>query len=234
MGAVSKDTRDSLPLEDQQIADLKTQCERAGVSISGNSLRQFSEYAGFIKEWNKRSNIVSNKDVSRIASRHLFESLLLTKAADLSGSIRLLDIGSGAGFPGIPLKIWNPEIELTAIEPDRKKALFIETVVERLNLKNTEILCERAESDSTVKQKAEIFDVITARAVAPLSTLLDWAKPYLKRKGGVCLFPKGSNLKNEFEKVTDIDWNLSTLDLSHEIPEKHQTLLIVTAVLSIS
>ena len=234
MGPASNDTRDSLPLEDPQLADLKTQCERAGVSISGNSLGQFSEYAGFIKDWNKRSNIVSSKDVSRIASRHLFESLLLTKAADLSGSIRLLDIGSGAGFPGIPLKIWNPKIEFTVIEPDRKKALFIETVAERLNLKNTQILCVKAENDSTVKQKAEIFDVITARAVAPLLTLLNWAKPYLKRKGAVCLFPKGSNLKNEFEKVTDKDWNLSTLDLSHEIPEKHQTLLIVTAVLSIS
>jgi len=224
---------------DSQIEYLRELTNSAGVSLTTHGFSLMSKYIRQIIIWNRKVNLISHRDIRRIASRHIFESLLLTKAVDLSGSKRILDIGTGAGLPGIPLNIWNPDLDLTLLESHSKKVIFLDLVSSMLCFKNFRPICIRAEDAATDNALRVYFDVVVARAVAPLCLLLKLAEPFLKndtRRKGICVFPKGSKFKEELKEIDTKKWNISTFDLSHYLINKisKKPLFVVIAILSIT
>jgi 16S rRNA (guanine527-N7)-methyltransferase len=148
-------------------------------------------------EWNERGNIVSKSDLPRLVERHLVESLAAVPVVDSLGGSDLVDIGSGGGFPGVPIQIVRPKLRVTLLESRRMKSLFLQKVVQDLGLASASILHSRAEDAARTDPHLQ-FDIATARAVAAIPELTDWAAPMLRTGGHLVTF-KGSRLEEELE-----------------------------------
>ena len=159
---------------EQQLAEL-------GITLTQTQFNQFDKYYEMLVEWNKVMNLTGITEYEEVNEKHFVDSLALVKALDISKVQTVIDIGTGAGFPGIPLKIVFPDMELTIVEPLQKRCRFLETVKEALDLKGVNIYPERAED--FVKEHRESYDVVSARAVARLSILLELCAPLVKMKG---------------------------------------------------
>lgn len=166
-----------------------------GISLSKAQCDQFAQYAAELQRWNDRVNLTAITDVDGIVVRHFLDSLY---CACVWGNVpnTLVDVGSGAGFPGLPLKIAFPAIRLTLIESVGKKAAFLQHMVEVLDLPQVTILTARAEAVGHDPAHREIYDVATVRAVAALRVLVEYCLP-LVRVGGHVLTPKGAHVANE-------------------------------------
>lgn len=160
----------------------------------------FALYINELLEWNKKFNLTRIIDPEEIRIKHFEDSLTLLQAIKLTDQT-VADVGTGAGFPGIPLKIVCPDIKLTLIEATRKKTEFLKHLVAALNLKDVEIIWGRAE-----ELKDRQFDFVVARAVAKLPKLVEWCLPLVKQ-GGTFIAMKGQNVKEELsgqEKVFNV------------------------------
>ncbi|OGC11820.1 hypothetical protein A3K48_04945 [candidate division WOR-1 bacterium RIFOXYA12_FULL_52_29] len=145
-----------------------------------NDRRLFEVYLKELIEWNKKFNLTSITDPEEVRRKHFDDSLLLLRSLDLNdGSV--IDIGAGAGFPGIPLKIARPRIRLTLIEATKKKVEFMRHLVSLLDLQDVEVVWGRAEE--ALAGRREQFDLAVARAVADLTTLAEYCLPYVKLGG---------------------------------------------------
>jgi 16S rRNA (guanine527-N7)-methyltransferase len=153
-------------------------------------------YINEIVEWNKKFNLTGLKTADEIRLKLYDDSLNISKAIDLSIRIKVIDIGCGGGFPGIPLKIENPEIELTLVDSIAKKISFVKHVIKTLDLKNTEAICGRAEE--IAQEHREQFDLAVSRAVAQLNTLSEYCLPFV-RVGGIFVAQKGPNIEEELK-----------------------------------
>lgn len=168
-----------------------------------------SELAGFLLEllgWNRDSNLVSAGDLGRLASRHVLESLAVLPTLDRLAPARLVDVGSGAGFPAVPLAIARPQWEVHAIESRRRKGLFLQRIAERLASGNLVVHTDRAERVTLPPDG--LADVATARAVAVIAELLPVLAP-LVRPGGHAVLFKGSSHAMErkgWAKANDAAW----------------------------
>jgi 16S rRNA (guanine(527)-N(7))-methyltransferase RsmG len=165
-------------------------------------LQQLTTYTRLLLEWNQRMNLISPNDEDRIAERHILESLAPCAAWDFPPASRVLDLGSGGGLPGIPLKIMRPDLAMTLLESRQKKALFLNTVVRELLLENCRVLSARAEE--LAQTAGESFSIISARAVADLKTLWRWSKPLLAA-GGALLAMKGGSVDEEMAALKSHD-----------------------------
>jgi 16S rRNA (guanine527-N7)-methyltransferase len=218
-----------------QLIYLQDVAAASNITLIPKQLRTFETYIRQIILWNRKTNLIARSDIQRIAKRHIYESLLLTKAADMSGAIRVLDIGSGAGMPGIPLNIWNPDIELTIFESNGKKVIFLDLMSDMLGLKNLNIHYSRVENADLEATLSGAFDIIVARAVAPLEKLLAWSEPFIRNgleRKGICIFPKGSNAFKELKTDQAHKWILTPVDLTPYIEQSKQRLIAITCVLS--
>lgn len=182
-------------------------------NLNSKQEQQFQKYFEYLIEENKKYNLTSITERKEVYIKHFYDSLQLTKAFDFNEVDKLLDIGSGAGFPGIPVKILCPNLKLFIIEPTLKKTRFLSALVELLGLENVEIINGRAEE--VIVGFRESFPVVTARAVAQLSVLLELALPYVK-VGGYFLAMKGSAYLGELKEAESA---LKLLDA--EITAKH-------------
>ncbi len=162
--------------------------------LSKNQLEKFSVYYNLLIDGNNKINLTSITDEKEVYIKHYYDSLLLTKV--LKDAVTIADIGSGAGFPGIPLKIAQADLAITLIEPIAKRARFLEEVVVALELEKIVVLNERAE---LLLEKREYYDAVTSRAVAPLNILLEVSIPLLKVKGKMYAL-KGSSYLEEIQK----------------------------------
>jgi len=162
---------------------LKEGATRLGVKIAGNQETAFELYFEELKKENEKLNLTSITDDREIVVKHFLDSLSCSMACDFSGGPKVVDIGTGAGFPGLPLKIVYPGAELTMLDSSNKKVKFLLGIIERLNLKEVSAVCCRAEEYGINKNNREIFDVVLARAVAPLSVLMEYALPLLRVEG---------------------------------------------------
>ncbi len=153
-----------------------------------------SSYINEIVEWNKKFNLTGLKPSEDIRLKLYDDSLNISKAVDLSKNIKIVDIGCGAGFPGIPLKIEYPNIDLTLIDSVGKKIDFVKHIIELLELENTRAICSRAEE--AAKDLRERFDVAVSRAVAKLNVLSEYCLPFVK-VGGIFIAQKGPDLEAE-------------------------------------
>jgi 16S rRNA (guanine527-N7)-methyltransferase len=159
-------------------------------SLSNRQIIQFAAYIELLEKWSERTNLISRHDIDHIVFRHLEESLYYLRG-ELGSVCNVADIGSGGGFPAIPLKVFHPDWNLCLIESKRIKALFLQEVVDQLSLTQTTIINARAESINL----AEI-DLVTARAVASLKQLWLWAHPWLV-SGGCLVTLKGGEMERE-------------------------------------
>ncbi len=170
-----------------------------GIPLTTTQLDQFATYADELRHWNERVNLTAITDQEGIVSRHFLDSL---RCAQSWGNVpqRLIDVGTGAGFPGLALKIAYPEIALTLVESIAKKATFLRHMVNMLNLQHVEVVVARAEAVGHDPAHREHYDVVVARAVADLRVLVEYCLP-LCRVGGRFLAPKGSQINDEVTRA---------------------------------
>lgn len=154
-----------------------------GIVLSDKNKSQLLNYQSLIIDRNESVGLVSRRDVGRIIQRHFLESLVLSREIKFHPALIVMDFGCGAGFPSIPLKIVFPEFHLYLVESQRKKALFLQKVIYELGLQYVTVLCERGEKLSSSPDFRETFDIVFARAVAPLEKVVEWCLPFLAEQG---------------------------------------------------
>lgn len=166
------------------------------VPLSAETILSFRKYAEMLKEKNKVMNLTSITDDEGIALKHFIDSLTIASYVDEEQSkikgrkVSLIDVGTGAGFPGIPLKINKPDLDLTLLDSLAKRLAFLEDVCRELGLENVKFVHSRAEDAGRDKKYREKFDIATARAVANLPVLCEYCLPFV-RKGGCFIAMKG-------------------------------------------
>ncbi|HHW40180.1 MAG TPA: 16S rRNA (guanine(527)-N(7))-methyltransferase RsmG [Syntrophomonadaceae bacterium] len=182
----------------QKIKILEQGAEKLGILIDEEKCRKFCEYAMLIKDWNKRMNLVSFREMEDLYRSHFLDSLWCMKGIDFHNGMKMIDIGSGAGFPGIPLKICFPGIELVLIEAQKKRCLFLKETIEKLNLDRCLVINGRAEEMAHAGIYREAFDCAAVRALSRLPVLLELGLPFLKT-GGRLVALKGRDVDIEIE-----------------------------------
>ena len=160
---------------------------------------KFDLYYDFLIEENKKYNLTAITDKEEVYIKHFIDSLLMDKVFDLSKEIKICDVGSGAGFPGIPLKICYPNIDLTIIEPTKKRTNFLQMLCDKLDIK-VNIINDRVEN--VANELEEEFDIVTARAVASTNTLLELLVKICKVNGNLILY-KGDKAFEELKQASN-------------------------------
>lgn len=177
--------------------NIKSQAEAINVNLNNEMCEQFYYYMKLMLEWNENINLTAIVEEDEIILKHFVDSLTIVK--DIGQNGKLADIGTGAGFPGIPIKIFIPEIDVTLIDSLNKRINFLNEVIEQLELKNIVAVHGRTEDLGKDKKYREKFDYVTSRAVANLSVLSEYVLPLVKI-GGKCICMKGSNVEEEVEE----------------------------------
>jgi 16S rRNA (guanine527-N7)-methyltransferase len=198
-------------VEDATSELLKQGLKELGLVASYDKINAFMTYLSELKKWNKAYNITAVKKDGDIVVKHFLDSLLYLKALPESG-IRIADIGSGGGFPGVPLKIIRPEMEVYLIEPSRKKCAFLRHIVRQLRLKNTEVIEKRIEEVGINQELSEPVDVAVSRALFDISKFVRKTAAIVK-EGGVLVLNKGPRIKEELKALKDIRYELLTVKL---------------------
>ena len=179
---------------------LAAKCRAYGIDLSENQLDLLDKYAEILVEYNEKVNLTAITDPEGIENKHFLDSLLFAKNELVSGKV--VDVGTGAGFPGIVAKIYKPEIDLTLMEPTGKRCVFLQYALDTLGIDGA-VVKERAE-EARRKQYREIFDIATARAVADLRMLSEYCLPLVK-PGGHFIAMKGDSEKELATAVKGIN-----------------------------
>ena len=200
--------------------------DKLGITLSEIQLRQFYNYMNLLIEWNRKINLTAITEPDEIILKHFVDSLTISKY--ISDGTKVVDVGTGAGFPGIPLKIYRQDIEITLLDSLQKRINFLDEVIRELNLEKIETIHSRVEDFGKDKKYREKFDTATSRAVANLATLSEYLLPLVK-VGGKVISMKGSLIEEELElsknaikilggKVEKVDeFNLLNSDISRNI-----------------
>ncbi|SES07177.1 16S rRNA (guanine(527)-N(7))-methyltransferase RsmG [Lachnobacterium bovis] len=168
------------------------------IELNENKINQLTEFYELLVEKNKVMNLTGITEFEEVLTKHFIDSISLIQVLNLNQEIKILDLGTGAGFPGIPLKIVFPEIDICLADSLNKRILFLDEVIEKLNLKKIETVHARAEDLAMNKKFREQFDVVVSRAVANLSTLSEYCIPFVKI-GGKFISYKSGNVSDEVE-----------------------------------
>ena len=174
--------------------------KKLGINITEEVMNKFDTYINFLIEYNEHTNLTAIKDYESILLKHFFDSLMLEHYFDFKNTKRILDIGTGAGFPGMILAIMHPEIEVTLLDSNNKKLKFLELLAEKINVKNIKIVHERAED--YVNRERQKFDVVTSRAVSDLEILSELSIPFLKIGG--YFIPLKGKIDDELNRSKEI------------------------------
>lgn len=167
-----------------------------GIEISQKQAEQFYKYMELLLEWNEKMNLTAITDPEEVILKHFIDSLTIVpylKEADT-----VIDIGTGAGFPGIPLKILEENKKFTLLDSLNKRIIFLQTVINELELKNIQEIHGRAEE--FVSKEREVYDIVTSRAVARLNVLLEYMLPFVK-VGGRCICMKSFEIEEELKEA---------------------------------
>ena len=168
------------------------------IKINDEQIKKFMNYMNLLLEWNEKINLTAITQPEEVKLKHFVDSLTVLKY--INDDDKVIDIGTGAGFPGIPLKIMNENTKITLLDSLNKRINFLNIVIETLNLRNIQAIHGRAEEIARNKLYREKYDVAVSRAVANLSTLTEYMLPFVK-VGGKCICMKGANVNEELERA---------------------------------
>lgn len=168
------------------------------VYLSESKIRQLYTYMKKLIEWNKKINLTAILEPHQVVDKHFVDSLTISQYIDENATV--IDVGTGAGFPGIPLKIEKEFLKIDLLDSLNKRINFLDNVITKLELKNVNTIHSRAEDESSKKEKREKYDIAVSRAVANLPVLLEYLLPFVKL-GGKCICMKGSNAEEEINNA---------------------------------
>lgn len=174
----------------------KKYSKKLDMEINDNQIDKFYKYMEILLEWNQKINLTAITDYEEIILKHFIDSLTIAKYIDKNSY--LVDVGTGAGFPGIPLKIVREDIRIVLLDSLNKRIQFLNEVINQLDLKNIEAVHSRVEEFGRNKKYREKFDIVTSRAVANLSTLSEYMIPLVK-VNGKCICMKGKDVEQELQ-----------------------------------
>jgi 16S rRNA (guanine527-N7)-methyltransferase len=183
-----------------ELAELSGLFKKQGLSLNDRQCQQLLSFVDLLLRWNQTHNLVSRADEQSIVSRHIRESLGLVLACSPRPEARVIDIGSGGGFPAVPMKIFRPDLQMNIFEANGKKAAFLKTVAVNLNLAHFAVHYSRIETARL--PESSLASLITARAVAELSVLWQWAEKLLAPRGTLWAI-KGGELEKELSSLPE-------------------------------
>jgi len=197
-------------LSDSRESIIRTAAREVGIFLDQKQIQLFLIYLRELKEWNQKVNLTSLKDDTAIIKNHFIDSLSIIP--HLPPAISLLDMGSGGGFPGVPVKIARPSLQVTLLEATRKKANFLRHLIRTLELSHITTLEGRAEAVTAHDQPHPLFDIVISRAVTRLKPFLLLGEPFVK-KGGYLLAMKGAKAEEELREsqktIRDLSFTVS-------------------------
>lgn len=164
------------------------------IEITQEQAQQFYKYMQLLLEWNEKMNLTAITEPEEVILKHFIDSITIKQYMDKAETV--LDIGTGAGFPGIPLKILGENNEFTLLDSLNKRIIFLQTVIDELKLSNIQAIHGRAEEFIKQKNKRESYDIVVSRAVARLNVLLEYMLPFVKI-GGKCICMKAFDIEEE-------------------------------------
>ena len=191
--------------------------KKLGVTLDSYQLNQFEIYYRNLVDWNERLNLTAITEAGEVQAKHFMDSLtLLQLIKGLSmESLRIIDAGTGAGFPGIPIKIAMPDVKMALLEVTTKKARFLEHIITELQLSDIEVIIERAEEAGHKSDYRESFDIVVSRAVAELAILAELTLPFCAVGGYLIAQKKGDirlELENSLKAIEMLGGRLSSVD----------------------
>ncbi|MDA1189309.1 MAG: 16S rRNA (guanine(527)-N(7))-methyltransferase RsmG [Chloroflexi bacterium] len=209
---------------------LQQRAQEFGITLTETQLVQFERYHHLLIEWNTRANLTSVTEHAEVETRHFLESLAISQVVPLQSleSANVVDVGSGAGFPGVPLAIAFPNSHVTLVEATAKKTQFLTHLQESLDLKNVSVVTGRAEELAHQSDLRESFDLVLARAVAKLAPLAELTLPFC-RIGGSVVLHKGPDVADELasarQAVETLGGNISR---TVPMPQLHTTFVVIS------
>lgn len=178
--------------------EIEEKSSKIDINLDNEICNKLYNYMNLLLEWNEKINLTAITDEKEIILKHFIDSFTINKF--INSGDKMLDIGTGAGFPGLPIKIIRPEVDVFLMDSLNKRINFLNEVIESLQLKNIEAFHSRAEEMAKNNKFREKFDVVTSRAVAKLNILLEYMLPYTKINGK-CLCMKGPNIEEEIKEA---------------------------------
>ena len=169
---------------------LKEKLKNINIDIKEEQIKKFYNYMNLLTEWNEKINLTAITEPNEVILKHFIDSLTILKY--LENNKKIIDVGTGAGFPGIPLNIIDEENKYTLLDSLNKRIKFLDEVIEKLELRNIEAIHSRVEEAGKSKEYREKYDIAVSRAVASLNILAEYLLPLVK-VGGICICMKGSN-----------------------------------------
>ena len=185
-------------MKEYDITSFQRGLDELNLTLTETQIDQFLKFYELLVEWNKVMNLTGITEYEEVVSKHFLDSLLMVKAYDMSKVSSLIDVGTGAGFPGIPLKIVFPEIKCVLLDSLGKRIKFLDEVVDNLGLNHIELIHGRAEDLAKKEGYRENFDLAVSRAVANLSSLSEYCIPFVK-VGGAFVPYKSGNIEDELK-----------------------------------
>ena len=219
----------------------KTACGLNGLEVNDEKLKLLARYADLLLEWNKKINLISRKDEANIWTAHLFHAVSPLLFLKLPADATVLDLGTGGGLPGIPIKILQPELCITLLDSTKKKIDAVTDMVQQMELANVRTVWRRAEELAQTEEYCHTVDIVIARAVAPIKDLVKWSLPFLSERNTkttsnvatpVLIALKGGDLQNEIGEIQNHKRikNIRIIDLAFknlDVPELQDKKIIV-------
>lgn len=175
---------------------MKNASERVGMEFNEDKYKKFMLYKDLLKEWNEKINLTAITEDEEIVKKHFIDCINAFEAEEFKKAKTVIDVGTGAGFPGLPIAIMRDDVEVTLLDALNKRINFLNTVINTLQLKNIKTIHARAEEGARQKELRQKFDIATSRAVANMAVLSEFCMPYVKI-GGYFIALKGPNIDEE-------------------------------------
>lgn len=182
--------------KEEWIQLLKSQTNALRIDMAKEQLKKFYDYMQMLRQWNENINLTAIIEPKDILQKHFIDSLTIMPY--ITKNARVVDVGTGAGFPAIPIKIADDTLQITLIDALNKRLNFLKEVIDQLDISNVQIVHTRAEDAGKNKALRENFDIAVSRAVAPMQVLVEYLLPLVK-VGGQCICMKGSNIEEELK-----------------------------------